>query len=885
MNSIKIPGENDGIDYYKALILGQQVYSTVLYSYLCNVTQDYKLFRKNLRALPREELLCEYLQKFLPDTMQHDKKIITSYIEMGSQYCMQGYDAVQTAFQTLADKHFKNFLDLPLKERKFMSASVSPEKIDKLTLQFADKYALNYFLLRVALLTRSWMGENYMEHFGLIPAIPTKKAVEILKTGLTDWGQELLLLLALDYCTKNHLLDAVNLAAFDVMNPNLNQGDIHCQLEKLLSLDKFCLALFEASNVPLKVKLTDKDKRQIEYGLIAVFFLSNFEPDRKFVRYFNNTFRMFYNAENISMEINYRFDVLSYLSAFDLKVKTKYRHPLGSKIFRTTITIGNSKEAPKFIFESQSKEVANKEIWRIAYEKLIAPVKRFFESADEVVDKTAISFFIRNVCNMNMAFSTFFAGFGILLADNFSRIDPNICSKIMRKVRLYADTRTLSGFIKVVCKVNKEKYICVNENLYRYADWVQHIYDGKKSIHSADTSQLATIYDNVVNPTVQLQKKLISSDYRLVQKIYPLSDEIALYALKVNLDAYNYLYFVSSSVAEYYNKLKAEEVNLSDIGVLSASPSDGVTVSIMNSQKPFHLQIHQLTAHLRIKRIIIACGYCFASGMFLLQDTIQQALTVGVPLELYIGALQNYDESAPDNLITGIDKATVRLLNQYLTFKNFSLFTCSDRFYHGKLYVFEGEESSVVIVGSSNVSRSAFISNYELNVAFQISKGGDLLDKFILWTNQLRYYSKKIETLNENMFGNNEVKFDGSVLIKRVSVTSMIQRIRRLTNAEVQYRLNLWMSYEPDVIAEDLGILALPNYFVFVYSRYRLIVLESFEAGNAYFCLKSGESFENIINRISTFSKAEIFEFSRMTKRGYHVPNKFTLESNIRHYF
>ena len=29
-----------------------------------------------------------------------------------------------------------------------------------------------------------------------------------------------------------------------------------------------------------------------------------------------------------------------------------------------------------------------------------------------------------------------------------------------------------------------------------------------------------------------------------------------------------------------------------------------------------------------------------------------------------------------------------------------------------------------MIVGSSNVSRSAFVSNYELNVAFQIPAGG-----------------------------------------------------------------------------------------------------------------------------------------------------------------
>lgn len=331
--------------------------------------------------------------------------------------------------------------------------------------------------------------------------------------------------------------------------------------------------------------------------------------------------------------------------------------------------------------------------------------------------------------------------------------------------------------------------------------------------------------------------------------------------------------------------MKAEEMNFADIGILNTSLGDGVIVSVMDSHKPFHFQLKQLANHIKPKKIIIACGYCFASGLSLLGDTIQPALTAGVPCEFYIVSLQNYDESSADNLITSMDKATARLLNQYLSFRNFNLFTCADRFYHGKIYLFKGEENSLVIVGSSNVSRSAFVSNYELNLAFNIPAGNALLERFLLWTNQLRYYSKRIDTLNENIIGDNELKLDGSVLIKRVSTAAMINKIRSLTDAEVQYRLNLWMSYEPEVIAEDLGILALPNYFAFVYRKYGLVVLESFEAGNAYFCLRSDGSFETLVNHIATFSKIEIFEFSRMEKRGYHVPNKFTLENNIRWYF
>lgn len=489
------------------------------------------------------------------------------------------------------------------------------------------------------------------------------------------------------------------------------------------------------------------------------------------------------------------------------------------------------------------------------------------------------------MCRKHNLSSSFFAGFGVLSANNFSKINPNICAEIMRKTQSFTGERMFSDFVSIICKANSEKYICIDERIYSYAEWLNFSCGVKKTVVATEDIRLAEIYDNIVNPTTQLQKKLISADYRLVQKIYPLSDEIAIYALNVNLDAYNYLPFVSPSVADYRDKIKAKEMNFADIGILNTNLGDDVIVSVMDSHKPFHFQLKQLANHIKPKKIIIACGYCFASGLSLLGDTIQPALTAGVPCEFYIGSLQNYNESSADSLITSMDKATARLLNQYLSFQNFSLFTCADRFYHGKIYLFEGEENSLVIVGSFNVSRSAFVSNYELNLAFDIPAGNALLECFLLWTNQLRYYSKRIDILNENMIGDNELKLEGSVLIKRVPTAVMINKIRSLTDAEVQYRLNLWMSYEPDIIVEDLGILALQNYFAFVYRKYGLVVLESFEAGNAYFCLRSDGSFETLVNHIATFSKIEIFEFSRMEKRGYHVPNKFTLENNIRRYF
>lgn len=305
----------------------------------------------------------------------------------------------------------------------------------------------------------------------------------------------------------------------------------------------------------------------------------------------------------------------------------------------------------------------------------------------------------------------------------------------------------------------------------------------------------------------------------------------------------------------------------------------------MDSHKPFHVQIKKLITGLKINRITIACGYCFSSGLSLIKDLTNYAQSADIPFELHIGALQKYDESNLDSMITGIDKATIKFLKNLLIGDKFSLYTCPDRFYHGKLYIFESDETSVICMGSSNISRAAFITNYELNIAFKTKTGSELYSGFIRWINQLRYHSKQIKHLDESMFSDNEIKQDGSVHLIRVSLSSMKRKISELSNSEVQYRLNLWMSYSPDFITENLGIPSLPDYFIFVYESEHLIVFESFQASNAYYCIQYENSFEDIINHIATFSKAEIFEYSQMAKRGYHVQNKFTLENNIQLYF
>ena len=98
---------------------------------------------------------------------------------------MQGYDAVNSIFQKIADKHFKDFLGIPLKNFEFMSASVDLSKTDDPVLSFVERYGLNYFLLRLALLTRSQLGENDFRNIGLMQEMSAKE-VSDLKKGLID---------------------------------------------------------------------------------------------------------------------------------------------------------------------------------------------------------------------------------------------------------------------------------------------------------------------------------------------------------------------------------------------------------------------------------------------------------------------------------------------------------------------------------------------------------------------------------------------------------------------------------------------------------------------------------------------------------------------------
>lgn len=775
---------------------------------------------------------------------------------------------------------------LPIKKYDLEFDSLGYEEKDKSIKDFAVRYGVDELLMRFSLLTRSHMGKDVWKNLDVEEPEQFLKKESRLKKGLVDLGQNILILQTLDYNIYNNNFDAIDISALDIMITNTDSREVVKQLVNILKLEEFVQKLFKSFDVPIGDNLTNRDISEISYSIITAFFVSNFSPDKKFLQYFEDVFDSFYCENGINVQIDYRFALISYLSAFNIKVATNH-HEVGNEIFHSEIILGDDNAPQQYICENESMRFAKKEVWRIAYDDIVIAVKEYFWAREFNCSHYALSFFVKNVIKLNITNQVFYSGFGILNANNITKIDINLCKEIfIRLEKIIADSALYVRFIEIVSNANTNKYFCINNSVYEYSDWLKECAGVSiNQLKKIDIKQIPDIYEKIINPTITIQKKLIDINYKFVQKIYPLEYEIAEYALNTCIDAYDYLTIVSSEIASLYNQLKEKEEAFLDIGELVSHIGTDTSISIMDSHKSFYTQIESFIESLDIQSVKIACGYCFASGLSLLEGVINEPLFSGIPFELYVGALQNYNQFSEDNLITGIDKSTVRMLNHYLLHSNFQLFTCTDRFYHGKIYFFEGKKETVICIGSSNISRAAFVSNYELNIVLRTNTNSELHDNFKTWINQLKHYSTRIDALNEEKFGSNEIKQDGSVILKHISVNSMQHRISMLSNAEIQYRLNLWMSYSPDCIAEDLGILALPNYFVFIYKKYGLMVLESFEAGNAYFCMKFSDSFENVINAISTFSKTEIFEFSQMAKRGYHIQNKFTLENNIRWYF
>lgn len=290
--------------------------------------------------------------------------------------------------------------------------------------------------------------------------------------------------------------------------------------------------------------------------------------------------------------------------------------------------------------------------------------------------------------------------------------------------------------------------------------------------------------------------------------------------------------------------------------------------------------LFDLAKEIKAKKFYAAVGFTFHSGLRMLYPLINYIYDNQGQIELISGSLQGFESGSKT---TKIDKETVRFLNILHINKNLSLFTYIDKFYHGKYYYLAGDNKAYVIVGSTNISKTAFLDNYELDTLIyrDTNKGQN---QFIKWYESFRNQCVKIDQLDENNYDDfrweSELEIYSKKVVRRLSDFEVGQKIQELSDEETKFRLNAWMNHTPTEIYSDLGIASLPEYIVFLYPDRGLAVFESFIPGNAYYTFKYFD-FDVLIENVAKLTKTQMITTSNFLNRGYHITDRSRLVQKI----
>ena len=756
--------------------------------------------------------------------------------------------------------------------------------------ELSQKFGIPESLIAFCMMPANACTDSYWHSQGLLfptylhPSVCDEKN---FKLSLARMGNHIIRLLTFEYKLSMGNINLIDLTQFDITAPGVISYVKMKYLDKCLSTKHFCDVILSQIGDAIEYK-----QNNFLHSFISCFFFSNFAPEKLFFSIFSDKLNA--NLSNkTKFHINYEIETSSFLGLLKCHTIIKnYNESNGC--FGTEFLICSKFEKQRHSFfycKSLDASASKKNLWRIAYHEIIEETKKAFSNPSAEINEQIFPFIVRNLCNVRHCILKYYLQeYGLFCAKNIDIIGFENFAKIWANIKSCLDENTLVKLKDKIISLNENALVYINDNIHLYSEIIHHIADSSpltKQGINIYSKEFADLYSRIVNPSICMQKQIVSQDPGFIGFIHNPPFEVAKIALDSDLKLFDKIESPSKKIIMYYQARLDEIKHLSadNLGQLSCDFDDNCKLFIFDSHKPFSNQLKEMLSQIKVTQATIACGYFFKSGLNLINDILENYLEHQIPLTFIIGSLQNYTETNDCEHITGIDKATVHKLNEYLSYPTVKLYTCTDRFYHGKLYFFQGIDKSLICLGSSNVSRAAFVSNYELNIAMIVQSGSDFNQKISAWIKQLIFYSKQINTLDESRFGDNEMNLESGIVIKSVPLSIIRKKIDELTDSELKYRHSLWQSYEPDDCYEELGIASLPYYVAYVYRRYNLLVLESFNPGNSYFCIKYEKELETVFSNISTLSKTEIFNYSNMTKRGYHTTNRFTLESNIRAYF
>lgn len=304
---------------------------------------------------------------------------------------------------------------------------------------------------------------------------------------------------------------------------------------------------------------------------------------------------------------------------------------------------------------------------------------------------------------------------------------------------------------------------------------------------------------------------------------------------------------------------------------------------------PANVEVNELLTNLAIEidasEFYASVGFVFSSGLSLLTPLIQYISSKSGHLEIIAGSLQSINGLSKH---TKIDKQTVCHLNRLLSNTCLKLYTFEESFFHGKFYYLSGLSKAYVIIGSTNISKTAFFSNRELDVIFPIDLSAQSNNPFLNWYKEFKKQCTSITYLDEDRFSDlnwdSELSVFNEQFVKTLSKNEILRRIESLDDSITKRRMENWMRHNPTKYLDVHNIPALDNYVMFIYQEHHLAAFESFDLDNAYYVF-SCDDYEQLITQISQMTKSQMSTVSQYKSRGYHIQDQERLQENIDFYF
>lgn len=289
-------------------------------------------------------------------------------------------------------------------------------------------------------------------------------------------------------------------------------------------------------------------------------------------------------------------------------------------------------------------------------------------------------------------------------------------------------------------------------------------------------------------------------------------------------------------------------------------------VAIVNKEDRISDILYNIALKIKATDYMIAVGYAYESGLELLAPALM-SVRYNADLtderderkaELVVGSLQSYDGQVKIKQMSRASAQRINDLTKSICVKN--LYTCSEKFYHGKFYYICSDKEAYVITGSSNITKPAYEKNYEFDLIFHFVR--DKNNKSALETELLNWFTEllsnciELKSLDESLFPSSTVQDENGSNPK----TSFY---RSLESEEERERYILLEKYNPSRISEYAfkarPYKAFKKYILFEYASRGISVLEGFSYGNSCYVLNIVKE-DNIKEIIAWKSKEQVRE-------------------------